>query len=452
MLWQQLQLLLPLLVADVATAARLGRALPSGNFPDAAPPQYPRRSTQTLSKSPWYFNYAHHGEDWPWGQCESRERQSPIDIGPDGPWDCQPGGFGCYKGEIYYKYMPIEKSFTLQNDGHSVAADFLGQGYGGITYNNKWFNILSVNFHAESEHTFKGRRMPLEVHLVHKQWDSEHVLVVAVPFETPESIALANGATFLETNSSSHERALRGQDAPKPSDEGYSSVLADIAHHPLPPDESKMDIPIQGSKDLLSGFMEGGMFFEYRGSLTAPPCAEQVTWFVRRNPLKCSNAQANAIRKAIYQSNHDYGNYRAVMPLMGRGIWIRKAVNGEPVPQPDTDMKPTHLDENYIRASGFKSIVTSQDALNRAQAATAAGDHIANSLTDAYFKLVASIPGGIVQPMPVDTTTLPPAAPTQHPEQLMKRLAEGVADQMYGALWNAAASAAQSIPTTPPLV
>ena len=30
----------------------------------------------------------------------------------------------------------------------------------------RYYNILSVNFHAQSEHTFRGKRYPLELHLV----------------------------------------------------------------------------------------------------------------------------------------------------------------------------------------------------------------------------------------------------------------------------------------------
>ena len=32
----------------------------------------------------------------------------------------------------------------------------------------RFYNILSVNFHAQSEHTFRGKRFPLELHLVRR--------------------------------------------------------------------------------------------------------------------------------------------------------------------------------------------------------------------------------------------------------------------------------------------
>ena len=45
-------------------------------------------------------------------------------------------------------------------------ADFSGLGYGGVTYENSWYNLLNVNLHAESEHTFSGVHKPMELHMV----------------------------------------------------------------------------------------------------------------------------------------------------------------------------------------------------------------------------------------------------------------------------------------------
>jgi len=39
--------------------------------------------------------------------------------------------------------------------------------------------------------------------------------------------------------------------------------------------------------------------FNYSGSLTTPPCTEQVNWFVAENPLHISVSQYAAIKLAL---------------------------------------------------------------------------------------------------------------------------------------------------------
>ena len=74
-----------------------------------------------------------------------------------------------------------------------------------------------------------------------------------------------------------------------------------------------------------------GTYVSYDGSLTAPPCSENVVWFVRQKPLLASNAQVKAFFSAIFEMTHDLGNARAVLPVMGREISLVNAVKEEPV-------------------------------------------------------------------------------------------------------------------------
>lgn len=134
------------------------------------------------------FSYANHGEDWRIGECGSRERQSPIDFDVSAPWSCNFSSFPpppCYKGSFFFEYAKVERGFILHNLGNMVTADLMGHGYGGITYNDEWFELWAVNFHVQSEHTFHGHRLPIELQIVHKEPDSGHLLIVAVPFEVP---------------------------------------------------------------------------------------------------------------------------------------------------------------------------------------------------------------------------------------------------------------------------
>mmetsp|Transcript_71539 Transcript_71539/g.205237 ORF Transcript_71539/g.205237 Transcript_71539/m.205237 type:complete len:638 (-) Transcript_71539:68-1981(-) len=86
--------------------------------------------------------------------------------------------------------------------------------------------------------------------------------------------------------------------------------------------------------DVLPSMIEGGTFFAYEGSLTAPPCTEAVTWLVRREPMTFSRTQYNMLYDRIMEASSDQGNYRAVMPLMGRTIAVASGVAGLPPPPP----------------------------------------------------------------------------------------------------------------------
>jgi carbonic anhydrase len=55
-------------------------------------------------------------------------------------------------------------------------------------------------------------------------------------------------------------------------------------------------------------------YFSYTGSLTTPPCTEDVKWHVMRQPIEISYAQLAAFKK-LYKMNA-----RPVQPLNGRRV------------------------------------------------------------------------------------------------------------------------------------
>jgi hypothetical protein len=196
---------------------------------------------------------------------------------------------------LQFQYQKVQKGFELQNNGISLAADFVMQGYGGITYNNRWFNLLSVNFHSGSEHTFHGRRYPLALHFVHKQYDSGHVLVVAVPFDTPgaaQKYKLENpgGPVLLQRQKRQPEfgflrptasevtaeeeqdaadsapvaHAIRDRNSAKiislKEDPGFNPHIEVFLSQGLPPKGSRMEVKLQNPDDILNPFLQGGTY------------------------------------------------------------------------------------------------------------------------------------------------------------------------------------------------
>lgn len=81
----------------------------------------------------------------------------------------------------------------------------------------------------------------------------------------------------------------------------------------------------EGAKFELAKFFEQGKvasdksFFRYSGSLTKPPCSEQVEWFVMRYPGEVSAGQLNLLKQyGLTNANIAPSNIRNTQPLNGR--------------------------------------------------------------------------------------------------------------------------------------
>merc|ERR1719393_303677 len=115
----------------------------------------------------------------------------------------------------------------------------------------------------------------------------------------------------------------------------------------------------------INQLVQGGTFMEYAGSLTAPPCSEIVTWFVRRDPLMASDDQVVVIHDELYRISTAFGNYRTTMPLANRPISIRQAVKEEPpltAPEMAIPLGPNPRTDREFRAMKW-----AKDALAIAQ-------------------------------------------------------------------------------------
>jgi len=325
------------------------------------------------------YDYSKHGTDWTAGSCASRARQSPINLPPTAP----------VVGTFTYKYNPIIEPFEVMNNGHAFSADLAGMGYGGIMYDDAYYNLLNINVHSLSEHAWNGVQQPLELHLVHKRYDNEQLLIVNIAVESPmlTGPALAArtqaagqpGGSLVQSNASSFLRAS-GKQAPQlqeawsssqyveppTNDPGYNPLLAAFLKLPPPPVNMKVQVPADAYNSYdLNALMQGGLFYEYAGSLTAPPCAEIATWMVKKLTIKASDKQVMYLHDAVYKSTADFGNYRELMPLNGRKIQMRQAMIEElprgaeqPVPMPGN---PQQSDRE------FRAMKWSMDAMTIAK-------------------------------------------------------------------------------------
>ncbi len=145
-----------------------------------------------------------------------------------------------------------------------------------LTYGGTRYDLLQFHFHTPSEHTINGKASPMEVHFVHLSADGKLAVVGVMLMQGTAASAFAPVLTAL----------------PAPGEKRTVTV----------------DLPAMAPKDQKH--------FAYAGSLTTPPCSENVQWIVMLAPDTVSKAEIDDFR-AKYPMNA-----RPVQPLKGRTIEI----------------------------------------------------------------------------------------------------------------------------------
>jgi carbonic anhydrase len=162
------------------------------------------------------------------------------------------------------------------HNGHTIQVDFPKGDT--LTIGSTPFELAQFHFHAPSEHTVAGQHLPAEIHFVHKSAAGKLAVIGVLVKEGAANPAFA-----------SIESAL-----PKAS--GAKTPLEKIA----------LDVA-----DLMP---KSHALERYDGSLTTPPCSEQVSWFVLTTPIELSKAQIATLTAALPD------NARPVQPANGRAL------------------------------------------------------------------------------------------------------------------------------------
>ena len=217
----------------------------------------------------WGYQGEHGPAHWAevdsgFSTCALGRMQSPIDIRNALEADLPEIDFA-------YGAGPAE----VLNNGHTVQVNLPASG--GIAIDGTHYALLQFHFHTPSEEKINGKTYPLVAHLVHQNAEGK-LAVVAVLFKTGRENA-----------------ALQPVFASLPGKAGESRELT------APLDVAAL-LPAQQS------------YWAFTGSLTTPPCSEDVRWQVLKTPVEISAAQLAAFRK-LYRMNA-----RPVQPLNGRVV------------------------------------------------------------------------------------------------------------------------------------
>ncbi|TIT80816.1 MAG: carbonic anhydrase [Mesorhizobium sp.] len=184
--------------------------------------------------------------------CSAGTQQSPININSAVKADIPHIAIGWHKG-----------GGNMVNNGHTIQIN-MPQG-STLTRGDRVYELVQFHFHAPSEHHVAGKSFPMEVHFVHKDTQSGTLGVLGV-FLTP-------GAT----NAS------------------FAALAA--AFPELPNGEVTID---EVNPNWLLPASLG--YWTYEGSLTTPPCAENVEWMVAMEPVDVDPADIQRFA-SLYPSN-----------------------------------------------------------------------------------------------------------------------------------------------------
>ena len=199
------------------------------------------------------------------GVCETGRRQSPIDIGAT---------TRAMLPALEFDYRPAP--LKVANDGHTLRVRF-DRG-SELRIGAQRYRLEEFHFHTPGGDRIAGEAFPMAAHLLHRG-ESGQLLAVVVLFRL-------------------------GAENPV-----LASLLPVV---PARADGNHLHAGIAVTAGDLLPSARG--YYRYPGSLTAPPCTENVDWIVLRQPIALSAAQLASYRRRFAD------NARAVQPTHDRVV------------------------------------------------------------------------------------------------------------------------------------
>jgi len=247
------------------------------------------------------WNYEKQGpESWPkmFPTCVGL-RQSPINI---------VRSKAVYKKELKpFKILSSSSKadFTVSNDGHKVSIKFPLQKF-TVTFGSEFnYEVNSLHWHwgkdngEGSEHHFNGKSGPLELHIV--TFNTRLYKTFEDAAGQPNGLAVF-GLMYEVRNPKTTDLTLAGITNSFASIRKCSACATGGA-------AISTSIKSFELADLLPNSLS--KYYRYTGSLTTPPCTENVMWTVLEEVQPISQTHMNQFRKLEFPNGEPMlDNYR----------------------------------------------------------------------------------------------------------------------------------------------
>lgn len=230
----------------------------------------------------WGYSGENGPEKWAklspaYALCDEGKNQSPINIVRTNEREGMRWKLD-YKSTSF-KIAHNEHMDNIIDNGHTIQITV--DSGSTFTFGDKIYFLKQCHFHTPSEHTLDGERMPMEMHFVHQASDGSLAVV---------------GVLFKEGNVVNENFAIIIRNLPDKKGEIKHFTDANL--------ELKLHVP------------EDNFAYHYVGSLTTPPCSENVQWLVLRDMIPLTAGQLEAFSSRIGPNN------RPTQQLNGRSVKI----------------------------------------------------------------------------------------------------------------------------------
>lgn len=205
------------------------------------------------------WGYSGPGAPENWGKlpgnaiCDIGKRQSPIDIR---------GGIRVDLEPLKFDYRPTQ--FRITDTGQTVQVDVAEGNY--LHVMGQQWQLTHIQFRRPAEERVNGKIYEMSAQLVHRDY-ANNLAVVSLLMER-----------------------------------GFEHPVIQTLWNYLPLDTGMSVEPPRVVIDLLRLLPERRDYFTYMGSLTTPPCTENVLWMVFKEPVLVSPEQIGIFAR-LYPHN-----------------------------------------------------------------------------------------------------------------------------------------------------
>ena len=233
------------------------KALAAHGAPAAARAGGAKRKADRPASVAWAYEGDGAAENWArlkssYAICGTGRRQSPIDLRETIAVDLE---------SIQFAYRPVP--FRVVDGGYNLQVDVRGAS---LSLLGKNYELTRIAFHRPSEISVGGKHFAMEAQLLHQADDGKQAIVVVL----------------LDT--------------------GAENPAIQTVLNNLPLEKGGEVTPPGQGFDVARLLPENHRYYNFMGSLTTPPCTEDVLWLVLKQPQQISPEQL-AIFARLYKPN-----------------------------------------------------------------------------------------------------------------------------------------------------